>query len=120
MTYGFQMTPQIESLQETLLLGRDFIQVNHGPYPAACAAVIKGDFFNLRERGEDLDDAQVDAFSGEGAAQKRAEKQGQDAVKGVDANLLVRPMMERPPTDEMRILHPLERFFDVMLAPVRP
>jgi len=28
--------------------------------------------------------------------------------------------MERPPTDEMRILHPLERFFDVMLAPVRP
>jgi len=114
------MSPEIENLQEALLLGRDVIQINDRRRPAACPAVKKRDFLDLRKCGQDFDDAEIDPFPDKPAAQERAEQQRQDAVEGVNPDLLVRPMMERPPTDEMRILHPLERFFDVMLAPVRP
>ena len=114
------MSPEIENLEEALLLGRDFIQINDRRRPAARAAIKKRDFLDLRERGQDFDDAQIDPFPDKPAAQERTEQQRQDAGEGVNPDLLVRPMMERPPADEMRILHPLERFFDVMLVPVGP
>jgi len=120
MTYGVQMSPEIENLQEALLLGRDVIQINDRRRPAARAAIKKGDFLDLRERGQDFDDAQIDPFVDQPAAQERTEQQRQDAVECVNPDLLVRPVMERPPADEMRILHPLERFLDVMLTAIGP
>ena len=52
------------------------------------------------------------------AVQQRAQQEGEDAVRRVHRDLLVGPLQQRAPTDELRILHLLEGVLDRCLAAI--
>ena len=76
---------------------------------------------DLADPGERLHhpgDAHLDAAVGKLAAEQAQDHQGEDAVEGVHAQLLVGPVKGRAEREEARVLHLAERRLDVRLAPV--
>ena len=87
---------------------------------ASPARVDKSHLLDLGERLQDVRDAEGDLLLRQGAAQQRGQEERQDAVERVHADLLVRPMPQGAPADELGVFHPFERVFDVILTPIRP
>jgi len=104
------MAFQVESFQKPVLLVRQPVQGQHWFCTAVLAAINQCDFLNLRERHENPGDAHLDALLCQRASKQRTEQERKDAVEGMDADFLIRPVMKRAPTDEVRILHALEGF----------
>ena len=76
-------------------------------------------FLDLGQRGESFHDAEIDSLLGESSTQQGAEEQSQNAVEGMDANLLIGPVMQWSPTDKVGIFHSFEGLLNMVLTPIR-
>src|SRR5215472_2830960 len=109
---------QVESLDEALLEGRQGGVGDNGEGGAARTRIKQGHLLDLGQGVENFYDAQRDSLVGQGAAKQGAEEQSQNTIESMDANLLIGPVMEGPPTDKVRVLHSFEGLLDVMLTAI--
>src|SRR3970040_2046110 len=82
------------------------------------SGIEEGDLANIREQVHHLDDAEGDAGLGELAPQQVEPHEGEDAVEGMDPELLVGPVEGRPEGQVMRIFQPPEVSLDMVLGAV--
>lgn len=76
------------------------------------------DFANLGELVEDVGNGSVNAELMQLAAKEAAKREGEDAVKDMDLDLLISPVVLWPQADVHRIFHGPESGFDMMLTAV--
>ncbi len=93
MTYGWQVTLEIESVEEFFLQRSQAVQLDGRLHAAVRAAIDERHLFDLRERGEGFDDAHFDALMGKRTAQQGAEQERKDTVESVDTDLLIGPVV---------------------------
>ena len=76
------------------------------------------DFANIGEALDHLSDAQVDSRLVQLTAQQAQDHQSQDAIEGMDSELLVRPVMGGAEGEDMGVLHTPEGSFNMELAAI--
>jgi hypothetical protein len=76
------------------------------------------DFADIGEALDHLSDAQMDTRLVQLTAQETQDHQSQDAIEGMDSELLVRPVMGGTEGEDMGVLHPSEGSFDMELAAI--
>jgi hypothetical protein len=74
------------------------------------------DFFHIAQLLENRCDREFDASVGSLALKQGAQGEGEDAIEGVNPQLLVRPVKGGREADPVGIFHLLERIFDVGLG----
>ncbi len=76
------------------------------------------DFADIGEALDHLSDAQMDTRLVQLTAQQAQDHQSQDAIEGMDSELLVRPVMGGAEGEDMGVFHPPEGSFDMELAAI--
>ena len=76
------------------------------------------DFADIGEALNHLSDAQMDTRLVQLTAQQAQDHQSQDAIEGMDSELLVRPVMGGTEGEDMGVLHPPEGSFNMELAAI--
>ncbi len=111
---------QVERLDKLLLCRIECGRSEDRLDLAGCSSIHQCDLLDLGKALQHRDEAQINPLPCQLSAQQGTEQQRQHAVKAVNANLLIGPVMHGTPTDKVRILHPLEGFLNMMLASVCP
>jgi hypothetical protein len=112
MTYGCLEAPQVKSFDEALLERRQGSV--RDDRKGSAVGIDERHFLDLGQGGENFHDAEIDSLLGEGSTQQGAEEESQNAVEGMDANLLIGPVMQRPPADKVGILHSFEGLLNMV------
>jgi len=76
------------------------------------------DFADIGEALDHLSDAQVDTCLVQLTAQQAQDHQSQDAIEGMDSELLVRPVVGRAEGEDMGVFHASESRFNMGLAAI--
>jgi len=114
-----EVVAQTEDFQHAILLS---ITLRQADLDAGIRALWRGiqihDFVDLFETLRDPSDTHRKASLGEFPTQQAHDHQGKHAIKSVDSEFLVGPMMARTKRKESRVFHATKCCFDVGLAPV--
>lgn len=107
-----------KQLGQTLVLG--FAMAEPDAHRKRTAAAIRArQIDHTLDAGEDIEeDMEIPRDSGSAklALEKRGQQQGEHAIRGVDPDLLVGPVQQGPPTDEVGVLHLFKGVLNLGLA----
>jgi len=106
-----------QSFKNSRLFNISFGEDRAGTWGLFFGSGVEGD--DLADIGEAFDhstDAQIDPRFLKLTAQQAQDHQSQDAIEGMNSELLVGPVVSGPEGEDMRVLHASEGCFDMGLA----